>query len=181
MKMEKLNLSDSNLKSKIYWAALLCASLALLGLTAFRLDDFSLAQFGVLAVALAVSVFANQHQIRIPWTGANFSAKEVVVFWGIIWLGIPGGVFLALASSLVRFNVEQKNKFRWLFGVFANVCTAFASGSVFYLVLREFAGFKPAFVAEEAVGLHWLISATAAMAVAHYLLSAILNSIFLYL
>src|SRR5215204_1747257 len=104
MKMEELDLSGNNLKSKVYWAILLCASLVVLGFTAFGLDNFSLQQFGVLAVALAVSVFANQHQVKIPGTPANFSAKEIVVFWGIIWLGIPGGVFLAAVSSIVRFN-----------------------------------------------------------------------------
>ena len=179
--MEELNLSGNNLKSKIYWAILLGASLVLLVFAAFRLDDFSLPQFGVLAVALAVSVFANQHQIRIPGTPANFSAKEIVVFWAIIWLGVPGGVFLAAVSSLVRFNVEQKNKFKWLFGIFSNICTAFVSASVFYLVLRQFTGFKPAFVAQETIALPWLVAATVSMAAAHYLLAATLNSVFLYL
>jgi diguanylate cyclase (GGDEF)-like protein/putative nucleotidyltransferase with HDIG domain len=181
MKMEEFNLSGNNLKSKAYWAILLGASLILLGFAAFRLDDFSLPQFGVLAVALAVSVFANQHQIKIPGTAVNFSAKEIVVFWGIIWLGVPGGVFLAVVSSIVRFNVEQKNKFKWLFGVFSNVCAAFASASVFYLVLHYFTGVKSAFVAEETVALRWLIAATVSMTAVHYILSAILNSVFLYL
>src|SRR5215213_2462798 len=178
MKMEEFNLSGNNLKSKIYWAILLGASLVLFGLAAFRLDDFSLQQFGVLAVTLAVSVFANQHQIKVPGTAINFSAKEIVVFWGTIWLGVPGGVFLAVVSSLVRFNVEQKNKFKWLFGIFSNICTAFASASVFYLVLQYFAGFRSAFVGEETIIWRWLIAATVLMAVSHYILSAILNTVF---
>jgi diguanylate cyclase (GGDEF)-like protein len=179
--MEKLNPSSGNLKSKIYWGAMLCVSLVLFGLAALGLDDFSLQQFWVLAVALAVSVFANQHQIRIPKTSTDFSAKELVVFWGAIWLGVPGGVFLAVAASLARFNISQKNKFRWLFGVFSNVCAAFASASVFYLILHHFAGFKAAFVAEEAAALRWLLTAVVAMTVTHYLLSAVINSVFLFL
>jgi diguanylate cyclase (GGDEF)-like protein/putative nucleotidyltransferase with HDIG domain len=178
--MEEFNLSGNNLKSKAYWAVLLGASLVLLGLAVFRFDDFSLPQFGVLAVALAVSVFANQHQIKIPGTTVNFSAKEIGVFWGIIWLGVAGGVFIAAVSAIVRFNIEQKNKFKWIFGIFSNVCTAFASASVFYLVMQSFTGFKSAFVAEETVSLPWLILGTGAMAATHYFLSAILNSIFLY-
>ncbi len=178
--MEKYNLAGENLKSKIYWAVMLCISFVLLGFAALNLNDFSLEQFGVLAVALAVSVFANQHQVRIPGTATDFSAREIVVFWGIIWLGVPGGVFLAVVSSLVRFNVEQKNKFRWLFGVFCGVSATFVSGSVFYLVLNGFTGFNSPVVAGETVALQWLMTAIVAMAASHYLLSAILNSLFLY-
>ena len=179
--MEELYLSGSNLKSKVYWAIMLCASLFLFGIAALGLENFSLQQLGVLAVALAVSVFANQHQIRIPGTAADFSAKEIVVFWGTIWLGVPGGVFLAAVSAVARFNIEQKNKFKWLFGIFSNVCTAFASATVFYLVLHWLTGFKSAFVAEETITLPSLIAATVAMAVSHFLLSAILNTVFQYL
>src|SRR6187200_1233755 len=124
MKMKKLNLSGGNLKSKIYWGTMLFVSLTLFGFAAFGLTDFSFRQLLVLAVALAVSAFANQHQIRIPKTSVDFSAKEIFVFWGTIWLGVPGGVFLAVAASLARFNLSQKNKFSWLFGVFSNVCAA---------------------------------------------------------
>jgi diguanylate cyclase (GGDEF)-like protein/putative nucleotidyltransferase with HDIG domain len=179
--MEKSSLPGDNLKAKIYWGILLCMSLALLGFAAFSLADFSLRQFLVLAFALAVSLFANQHQIRIPKTAADFSAKEIIIFWGTIWLGVPGGVFLAVGCALARFNIVQKNKFQWLFGVFSNACTAFASASVFYLVLQYLAGFKAAFVAEEPVIWQGLIAAAAAMTTVHYLLSAIFNSIFLYL
>ncbi len=179
--MEELDLSDRNLKSKAYWALMLLASLGALGLAAFGLDDFSSTHFAVLAVALAVSVFANQHQAKIPGTAGNFSAKEIVVFWGIIWLGIPGGVFLAAVSALVRFNIEREDKFKWLFGVFSNVCAAFVSASVFYLTLRFLTGFSSALVAGETVFLPSLIAAVLGMTAAHYALSAVFNSIFLYL
>ena len=179
--METHNLSGGNLKSKIYWSILLGASLVFTAFAAFQLENFSLQQFLMLAVALAVAVFANQHQVRIPRPATDFSAREIAVFWGAIWLGVPGAVFLAVASSLVRFNISQKDKFKWLFGVFSNVCAAFISASVFYLALQYFAGFKSGFVAEGQVGWLWLAAAVAAMAGANYLLSAIFNSIFLFL
>ncbi len=179
--MEKYNLSGENLKSKIYWAAMLGLSLVLLGFAVLGLESFSGQQFGVLAVALAVSVFANQHQVRIPWTATEFSAKEIVVFWGIIWLGVPGGVLLAVVASIVRFNIFEKNKFRWLFGLFSGACATFVSASIFYLVLNSLTGFKAAFVGEEVIAWYWLTAAIVSMAAAHYLLSAIFNSIFQYL
>jgi len=179
--MEEFNRSDRNLKSKVYWAIMLCTGLLACGFAALGLSDFSSTQFGVLAVALAVSVFANQHQVKIPGTNAYFSAKEIVVFWGIIWLGIPGGVFLAAASASARLNIERKDKFKWLFGVFSNVSATFGAASVFYLSLRLLNGFDAAFVAGAQIFLPSLIAAVSAMAAAHYVLSSILNSVFLYL
>lgn len=179
--METYNLSGGNLQSKIYWSILLGASLVFTGFAAFQFENFSLQQFLILAVAAAVAVFANQHQVRLPKTATDFSAREIAVFWGAIWLGVPGAVFLAVASSLIRFNISQKDKFKWLFGVFSSVCTAFASASVFYLVLQHFAGFNSFFVTEEKIGWLWLTAAVAAMTAVHYFLSAILSSIFLFL
>ena len=179
--MEKYNLSGENLKSKIYWAVMLGLSFVLLGFAVLGLEAFSLQQFGVLAVALAVSVFANQHEFKIPRTLTEFSAKEIVVFWGIIWLGVPGGMLLAIAASLVRLNIFEKNKFRWLFGVFSNASATFASASIFYLVLKTLTGFNAAFVGEAVIAWHWLAAAIVAMAATHYVLSAIFDAIFQYL
>lgn len=179
--MEKYDLSGENLKSKVYWAVMLGLSLVLLSFAALGLEVFSLQQFGVLVVALAVSVFANQHQVRIPGTATEFSAKEIVVFWGIIWLGVPGGMLLAIVASLVRFNIFEKNKFRWLFGVFSGTSATFASASVFYLVLGILTGFKAAFVGEQIIAWHWLAAAIVSMSATHYVLSAIFNSLFQFL
>jgi diguanylate cyclase (GGDEF)-like protein/putative nucleotidyltransferase with HDIG domain len=180
MKMEKTSLSGDNLKTKIYWGILFCFGLFMFGFSALGLIDFSIRQLIVLIIALVVSVFANQHQFRIPKTSIDFSAKEILVFWGTIWLGVPGAVFLAISASYARFNINQRDKGKWLFDILVNVCAAFVSAIVFYSALRNFSGIAFTFVAEEQVQWQWLIAATALMAVTHYFLSAVLNSIFLY-
>ena len=179
--MENSILPTDNLKTKIYWSFLLCVSFVLCGFAGFQSASFSPSQFLVLGFALAVSVFANQYQVTIPKTSSCFSAKEVLVFWGIIWLGVPGGVFIAVAASLARFQIVGKNKMRWLFGVFTDVGATVAAGSLFYAILHNFGGFAGNFVAEENVSLVWLAAATVLMAATHYLLSGISNSIFLNL
>ncbi len=177
--MEKISLAGYNLKAKFFWSLLLSLSLTLLGFAAFQLTEFSFRQLLVLGIGLVVSVFANQHQTKIPKTSSNFSAKELIVFWGIIWLGLPGGVLLAVSASLARLNINRKNKVQWLFGVFVNVCSTFASASVFYLTLHHFTDFKPIMVAEESVEWQWLIAAAVLMMLTHYILSAVSNLIFL--
>lgn len=179
--MEKLSPFGNNLKSKIYGGLLLSISIAVLGFTALDLDNFSLRQLLFLGLALVASVFANQHQVRIPKTSIDFSAREILIFWGIIWFGVPGGVFLAISSSLARFNLSPKNKLKWLSGVFAGTCASLAAAEAFYLFLQHFAVFSSSFVAAETIAWQWLIGAVGLMAATYYLLSGILNSIFLYL
>ncbi len=178
--MQEISLSGHNLKTKIYLGILLCLSLSAFGFAAFQLTNFSIRQLLVLAFALLISAFANQHQIRIPQTSMEFAPKELIVFWAAIWLGVPGGVFLAASACFARFNLSQRSKVHWLFGIFANVCTTFVSANVFYLVLHHFAGFSAPFIAEVPVVWQWLVAAAVLMAVTHYFLSAVFSLVFLY-
>ncbi len=178
--MQEISLSGDNLKTKIYLGILFCLSFVAFGFAAFQLTDFSLQQLLVLGFAFIVSAFANQHQIRIPKTSIDFSAKEIIVFWGIIWLGMSGGVFLAAGISFARFNLVQRNKIQLFFGIVSNICATFVSANVFYLTLRYFTGFSSAYVAEESIVWQWLVAAALLMAVTHYFLSAIFNLVFLY-
>jgi len=179
--MEKLTLSGENLKSKIYWSIMLVSSLCALGFAVIGFTDFSLHQLPVFGVALAVSVFAGQHQFKIPRTSVVFSAKESLIFWGTIWLGIPGAVFLALSISLARFSRGRQNNFSWLFGVFFNTFTSFAAASFFYLFLHQFAGLTTVSIAEGSVSWLWVLPAVGILTATHYFLSAVLNAVFLFL
>ncbi len=179
--MEKINLSGYSLKAIFFWCGLFAVSICICGFAAFGLIGFSLRQFFVLGIALAVSAFANQHQIKIPKTSVHFSVKEAIGFWAIIWLGLPGGVLIAVSASLARYVFAEKNNVRWLFGIFVNVCSTFAAAVVFYLTLHYFTEFTRETIAEEPVEWQWLIAAAALMMLTHYVLSSILKSIFIYL
>jgi diguanylate cyclase (GGDEF)-like protein/putative nucleotidyltransferase with HDIG domain len=179
--MEKMSLSGYSLKAKIFWCALFAVSICMFCFAVFGLTGFSLRQLLVLGIALTVSAFANQHQIKIPKTGVHFSVKESLAFWAIVWLGLPGGVLIAISASLVRFDFAERNKMRWLFGIFVNVCATFAAAVVFYLTLHHFAEFTLDTVAENPIEWQWLIAAASLMMLTHYFLSSILKSIFIYI
>jgi diguanylate cyclase (GGDEF)-like protein/putative nucleotidyltransferase with HDIG domain len=178
--MGKSSSSGNNLIAKIYGGLLIAVSVVLCGFTALKLNDFSVLQSLILGVALTVSVFANQHRIRIPKTANRFSVKELIIFWGTIWLGVPGAVFLAIGASLAQFNDFRKNKFQWLAGTASSVVAAFAAAEVFYLFLRQFAGGGGALVSGESTPWSWLVPAVGLMALTQYLLAAALNTIYLY-
>jgi diguanylate cyclase (GGDEF)-like protein/putative nucleotidyltransferase with HDIG domain len=176
---EKSDLPEYNLPTKLYWGIMLCLSFAAFGFSAYMSLGFSIIQITTLLVGLAVAALLNQYRFKIPKTQTVISAKELVAFWGIIWLGIPGGVLMAAAAGLAQFSISTKPKKQALFGVFVHTFTTFVAGNVFYFILGSQAGFAKTVVAENALETQWLLIASAAAAAAHYLLFSLLTSSFL--
>ena len=100
--------------------------------------DISLPQIVTLLTALIASSMIGQHQPKLPNSKMQFSAKGLVVFFGILWLGMTGGVFLSLAAEIAGYWSAGKNKKRWLASVSANVLASFSAATVFYLFLNKF-------------------------------------------
>ncbi|MET0751822.1 MAG: diguanylate cyclase [Pyrinomonadaceae bacterium] len=177
--MEESNPSEYNLTTKIYWGVMLCLSFAAFCFSAYLCRELSLVQIVTLVISMVVAALLNNYEFKIPKTQTVISAKEFVAFWGIIWLGIPGGVLLAASASLARYSVSPRAKKQALFGVFVHTFATFVAAKVFYFVLSAQAGFAKTAVAENALEIQWLVIASAAAVVSHYLLFSLLTSSFL--
>lgn len=175
----KLNLSEYNLQTKIFWYVMLCLSFVALGFAAYKLTAFSWQQFLVLGGSLIISAIINKYQIKIPKTQTSLSAKEFVAFWATIWLGVSGGILLAAGASLARPLAASRSRRQWFFNVFVNTFTTCVSANVFYLILYFAGGFRENAVAANSVGLKLFVIAMAAMVFTHFWLFSILTSIFL--
>lgn len=158
---------------------MLCLSFAAVAFSVYLCLEFSVVQITTLVVGLVVSALLSQYQFKIPKTQTVISAKELVAFWGIIWLGIPGGVLMAASASLARYSTATKSKKQALFAVFVHTFATFVSAKVFYFLLENRAGFAKMVVAENPVEIQWLFVAAAAMVAAHYLLFSLITSSFL--
>ncbi len=152
---------------------------AAFGFSAYLGIELSTIQFATLIVGLFISVLLNTYEFRIPNTQTVISAKELVAFWGVVWLGVPGGVLLAAGAGLARFYVSDRSKKQAMFGVFVHVFSTFVAANIFYLTLGKWAGFTHSAVAGNAVKLESLAMATAAMMASHYLLYSLFTSSFL--
>ncbi len=183
--MKKDTFSNHKLPTKIFWWLLLLTSAVLFGAAVYEISFFSATQFGVLFIALIISSLTNQHQLTVSPTNITFTAKEFVVFWGTLWLGVPGGVLLAAAVYAVQHlsapENRAKDKMRRTFGVFADITATFAAGTAFYFILRSFSGFGEWTLAENSPAFGWLAAAAVGMAAVHYLSAELLNFIFLKL
>lgn len=133
--MIQYDLSNYSFKTKVCLGLMAAMSLLALGFALFGLLSFSLANFAVLVVSIAVAAVVSQHQARLWNYRHPFSARKILVLWGIIWLGISGGVILSAASSLASYKLNAKDKGRWLATLFSNTVSTLISAKVFYLFL----------------------------------------------
>lgn len=179
--MNQFDLSNYNLQTKIYWSVLSLLSIGAI-ISAFIGNlSFSLVQIVVLAVSIVVTALINQDQPKFSKPKITISAKELSIFWGIIWLGVSGGVFLGLAASLSTYWLFPKDKKRWLTTVFCSVISAFIAANSFYFFLQNVAAFEENIVGHSSVGFGWLVAAIGVMAVVQYAVYSLLFVIFLKL
>lgn len=177
--MNQFDLSNYNLQTKIYWSVLSLLSIGAMVSAFIGNLSFSLIQIVVLAVSIVVTALINQHQPRLPKLKANVSAKELSIFWGVIWLGVPGGVWLSLAASAATYWLFPKDKKRWLTTIFCSVISTFIAANSFYFFLQS-VGIQENPVVNN-TGLVWLIPAIGVMAAVQFAVNSLLFVIFLKL
>lgn len=179
--MNQLNLSGYNLQTKIFLVSLIIINIFAVGFAVYSGLGISLPQIVMLLTALIAASLIGQHQPKLPNSKFYFSAKGLVVFFGILWLGLTGGVLLSLATEIAGYWNATKSKNRWLASVLSNVFATFVASIVFYLFLQYGAGFSESAVAGNELGIVWLVSGTLIAAVMHYLVCVLLYSTFLVL
>lgn len=179
--MKKLDLSGYNLPTKIYWILMSCLSVLALVLSVFGLSSFSTEQYITLAGSLAIAALINQHRFVIPKTRVNISVRKIFIFWGAIWLGVPGAVLLAAVSSVVKYRFSIKDRNHWLLSVYVNIVSSFAAAQVFYLALKYWVDLDGTGIIGKVVETQWLLPSAALMVFTHYILCSVLSAMFLKL
>lgn len=150
-RMKKIDLSDYNFLTKVYFCLMVCLSLAAVIFAGVKTISFTASQLTALTVAMIISVLVNIYQFRLPKIRTSFPTRKIVAFWGIIWLGIPGGILLAASSAIAAYAAAPKDKKRWLFGSAVSIVSTAGAGAVFYLLLNQL-GFTESTAADKAVG-----------------------------
>lgn len=179
--MSKIDLSHYSWQAKSLWYALVFASFGALCFAVFGAISFSIFQFFALGVAVLISILVSQHQISIPGTKLNFSAGEIFSFWGAIWLGFPGGIFLAAVNSAFKLDYQKTDVNHRIFRGATNIFSIFAATGVFYLILWEWADFSEKIVANSPIAQVPVLVAVSLMAFVYYLLNGIIYTAFLKL
>ena len=176
--MKQFDLSDYNFQTRFYLYLIISVSFLILGFALFECFSFSVLQLMVLAVAIIVSILANLQSFDVKVTGTKFPTREIIAFWGTLWLGIPGGIILAASSAAAGYPSFSKDKNRWLIYFGSGIISISAASVIFYLFLNRVAGFTQTVVAGEEIAVPWLVAAIFVMVLMHYIASSALKSSF---
>ena len=171
--------SDYNTTTKIFWFLMLWLAVICLGFSVYSCFKFTLPELATLVGALVITFFLNKYRYRVPKTKTIISAEEFIVFWGIIWLGVPAGILIAAIASIAHYRVSKQPEKRKIFVGFTHILAAFVSGNIFYLILEKTVGFSAMFVGENKIGILWLAYGLGAAVLTHFLINFLIGSAFL--
>lgn len=95
----------------------------------------SLSRIGVLVASIFVAILVSRYDPRIPGTSIKFSPKDVLSFWGTIWLGISGGVLIAACASAAHSSLYTRDRRKLASDIGIDVLASFFAAIGFYVSL----------------------------------------------
>jgi diguanylate cyclase (GGDEF)-like protein/putative nucleotidyltransferase with HDIG domain len=176
--VNQYDLSGYSSQTKVCLGLMAVLSVFALAFATFGLSAFSVANFAALGVSIIIAAIVSQHQAKLWNYRLPFSARKILVIWGILWLGVSGGVILSAASSLASYKLNSKDRGRWFATLFSNILSTFVSAKVLYFLLYNVGSFSSEhfFASEAPVGL--LIPAVLLLAVVDFAVYTLAFSLF---
>ncbi|HEX6124246.1 MAG TPA: diguanylate cyclase, partial [Pyrinomonadaceae bacterium] len=128
----------------------------------------SLSKVAVVATSVFVSILVSRYQPRIPGTRFKFSPKDIFAFWGVIWIGVSGGVLLGACASLAHHGITGRDRRRLVTDVATDVIAILVAGIAFYLTLGYADPGRRLMIAGELGIPYEIATASCAMALTHF-------------
>ena len=161
---------SSSWQSRAVQIGLISVAGAILGISTIEVvsRSTSLSAVGVLVTSVFVSILLSPYEPRIPGTQIRISLKTIFAFWGVMWLGISGGVLLAACSSLANRGFSSLHRRRLTADVAVDILSTFFSAIAFYLSLGYFENAGRLEVAGKLSVANAMMFAACIMAVTHF-------------
>ncbi|MEP6704255.1 MAG: HD domain-containing phosphohydrolase, partial [Acidobacteriota bacterium] len=131
----------------------------------------SASAIGVLLASVFVSILLSRYNPRIAGTDVRISLKTIFGFWGVIWMGISGGVLLAACSSIGNRGISPSHRKRLASDLSAEILSMFFSAIAFYLSLGYFENTGRLEIAGRLSVANQMILASCVMALTHFVQS----------
>ena len=150
-------------------------AIAALGYSLIVAVTFTFDKLMVLAAAACIAILVNRYHQSGTKAQLKFSARHVFAFWGVVWLGISGGVLLSAAASLTIYYRNRKERENTIGIACADIISTYFSALIFYMAL----GFLPESLGSRVAGnmrhTNGMIAAILFMVVTHFLANVLLN------
>lgn len=140
--MESSSSQNNSWQSRTVQLGLIAVATVVLGFAIIEVVSIpaSLSSVGVVVASVFVSILLSRYEPRIAGTDVRISLKTIFGFWGVIWLGISGGVVLAACSAISKRGVSSPNRRRLAADVATDILATFFSAIAFYISLSSFEG-----------------------------------------
>ncbi len=151
------------------WIGVVSTAVVVLAIALIEIVSYSLSfpKMAVVASAIFVSVLVSRYDLQIPGTQLRFSPKDVFAFWGVIWVGVSGGVLLAACAAISIHGLSAPKRKRAASAVAVDVLAIFFSGIAYYLALGYFETDRMVTIAGLGIPLETAL-ASCFMAVTHF-------------
>lgn len=156
------------------WIAFISAA-AFTGYSVVELASKDFSKILILGVAAIVAILTARFDLPIPGTRSTFQPKTVFVYWGVVMMGIYGGVLLALASSIGSSFVTHRDNRVWLRSAARDIVCAFAAALAFHFAVEAFGGTQNTVVAGSFLIPNQVVFAACVMSLIHFAAGAILD------
>jgi diguanylate cyclase (GGDEF)-like protein/putative nucleotidyltransferase with HDIG domain len=151
------------------------ASVCVVGISVVGLGSFSFINLAALTVGAFIAGIINRHDLRILNRAVRLQFKDIFALWGIIWLGVPGGVLIGIAGSIAHCFANRFDRRRSFLVVASDAISTFIVGSILYLVLGYFATADGAAIQRLSEHVGKLVLVCVAMSAGHFLISSTLD------
>lgn len=136
--MKSLSSPNNSWQSNVLW---LCAVAPAAAVVAFSIIEVvsisgSPSRIAVVTASIFVSILMGRYEIRVPGTQFNFSPRDIFGFWGVIWLGVSGGILLGACASVAYHRGSSPDRRRLARDVAIDVLSVFFSAIAFYLAVE---------------------------------------------
>lgn len=142
----------------------------------FELFAFQTSLLFVLIVSIFVASIAARYETRIPYTTVKIRPKDLLTFWGIIWLGVPGGILIGLTASWFG----QKNLrpiSRQIVGAGIDVISSTISAIVFLSILSAIRSYQSFSYSDFVIIPVDLLAAACVLGVTHFAVRHVLSGV----
>jgi diguanylate cyclase (GGDEF)-like protein/putative nucleotidyltransferase with HDIG domain len=167
--------SNKSWQAQILWGVVISAALFAVGVTTVKLAFFSSERLTVLAFASFLSILVGRYHPSVPKTRIKFCSKDIFAFWGVLWIGVSGGLLLAALSSVTSVLTDRENKDDRPYTIAADVLAVYAGATIFYLALGYLPYTQGRLIAGDLEFSEATIGAIGLMVATHYLVRSSLN------
>ena len=138
--MKSWSSPNNSWQSRFLWYFVVLAAAVVLGFSVIEVLSLSVSvsRIAIVAASVFVSILVGRYETRLPGTQIKFSSKDIFGFWGVIWLGVSGGVLLGACASIANHRAASSDRRKFASNVAIDILATFLSAIAFYLSISYF-------------------------------------------